>query len=143
MGSWNDLDAVYPPGALTPASAFVVAFGHLAGARSVYAPAGGLAPFVGLRCAGLAATADLLERAERYLSAVSLEQFLAELPARLSPEQRRCLALNLLDTAAGRPPSERPALLEPLLQALELDPALLRRDREALQAKHDLELFAQ
>lgn len=31
MGSWAELDANYPPGALTPATALVVALGHLAG----------------------------------------------------------------------------------------------------------------
>jgi len=143
MGSWNELDAVYPPGALTPATAFVVAFGHLAGATSVYAPEGDLAAFVRRYCAGLAPTADLLERAERFLGGVPLDQFAAELRARLTPEQRRCLALNLLDATQGRPAPARPATQELLLEALDLDQQLLRRYREVLLAKNELDVFAQ
>ena len=36
MGSWSELDAVYPPGALTPAAALVACLGRLEGAASVY-----------------------------------------------------------------------------------------------------------
>lgn len=45
MGSWSELDANYPPGTLTPATALVVALGHLASARSVHAD-GRLAAFL-------------------------------------------------------------------------------------------------
>lgn len=97
MGSWAELDADYPPGALTPAAAFVVALGHLAGASSVYANGvdGALAPF--FPRSGLAADRDLLDRAERYLQHVALGDFLAEARERLNPQQLRCLLINLLD----------------------------------------------
>jgi len=36
MGSWTELDAIYPPRKLTPATALVVALGQLVGATSVY-----------------------------------------------------------------------------------------------------------
>lgn len=105
MGSWTELDATYPPGALTPATALVVALGHQARARSVYAD-GRRAPFLS---PGLGYDADLLGRAERYLSAVDLEQFLAEARALLSARQKLIVALQLLDRqlADGDPPDRR------------------------------------
>ena len=60
MGAWVGLGANYPPGTLTPATAFVVALGHLEGATSVYVDD----------------DHDVLTRAERYLGQIPIEPFL-------------------------------------------------------------------
>ncbi len=137
MGSWNDLDAVYPPGALTPATAYVVVFGLLAGARSVRASGGGLAPFLARWCGAIAPTADLLERAERFLGAVPPEEFLDAAGALLNPEQRRALALALLDAAPEHPLAAR------LLAAFGLAAGELRDDPAARALAREPDLFAQ
>ena len=107
MGSWSDLDANYLPGALTPATALVVALGRLAGARSAYTD-GQRASFL---APGFGYDPDLLGRVERYLGEVPLEQFLTE-AALLSAQQKLVLALRLIDRqfAAGDPPERRPLL---------------------------------
>jgi hypothetical protein len=107
MGSWTELDAYYPEGTLTPATAFVVALGHLAGKHSVYATgeSGRLANFVPRPERGLIADRDLITRAERYLRDVPLETFLAEARAVLNPQQMRTLLLNLRSTAEEAPES--------------------------------------
>ena len=46
MGAWSELDAAYPPGALTPGAAFVAALAHLHGATSIYDSTGALMRFV-------------------------------------------------------------------------------------------------
>jgi hypothetical protein len=140
MGSWTELDANYPPGALTPATALIVVLGHLVGASSVYAD-GRLAPFLP---AGLGYDADLLGRAERYLREVSLEQFLAEAAALLSPHQKLVVALQLLDRqlAAGDRPEQR-ALLHRLVAGIGVDADALATHRVTLVLKNDLERFPQ
>jgi hypothetical protein len=140
MGSWSELDANYPPGTLTPATALVVALGHLAGATAVSAD-GRLAPFLP---AGLAYDADLLGRAERYLAEVPREQFLAEARALLSARQQLVVALQLLDRqlAAGAPPARRD-LLAQMITGLGVDPATVGAHRATLALKNDLELFPQ
>ena len=140
MGSWIELDANYPPGALTPATALVVALCHLVGATSVYAD-GRLAPFLP---DGLGYDADLLGRAERYLDEVSLEQFLAEAAALLSPRQKLVVALQLLDRqlAAGDRADQR-ALLNQLLAGIGANADALARHRATLALKNALELFPQ
>ncbi|HEU4321611.1 MAG TPA: hypothetical protein VFS21_00545 [Roseiflexaceae bacterium] len=137
MGSWNDLDAVYPPGALTPATAYVVAFGLLAGARSVHINGGGLAPFLRRWCGAVVPTADLLERAERFLSAVPPEQFLDAAGALLNPEQRHALALAVLDAAPEHPLTAR------LLAAFGLHAGELRGNPATRALAHEPNLFAQ
>lgn len=137
MGSWNDLDAVYPPGALTPATAYVVAFGFLAGARSVYAPGGGLAAFLGRWCGAIVPTADLLERAEHCLGEVSIEQFLDAARALLNPQQRSALGLALLEAAPEHPLTGR------LLAALDLTDGQLLGNATAQALAHEPNLFAQ
>jgi hypothetical protein len=137
MGSWAELDAVYPPGKLTPATALVVALGHVAGARSVYA-GGGRAAFLP---AGLSYDADLLGRAERYLSEVSLEQFLEEARGLLSARQKLVVTLQALDRAAG---DGRGGAVAALLAAgLGADEAQLAAHRATLALKNDLEIFPQ
>ena len=140
MGSWSELDANYPPGALTPATALVVALGHLAGATSAYAE-GRLAPFLP---AGIGYDADLLRRVERYLSEVPLDQFLAEASALLSRGQKLVLALQLLDCqlAAGDPPGQR-GLVEQLIAGLGVDADRLAAHRATLALKNALSLFPQ
>lgn len=140
MGSWAELDANYPPGTLTPATALVVALGHLAGVTSVYAD-GRQAAFLP---AGLGYDPDLLGRAERYLGEVPLEQFLVEAAAFLSSRQKLVIALQLLDQqlAAGDPPARR-ALLAQLITGIEADRDSLAAHRATLVLKNGLELFPQ
>ncbi len=140
MGSWAELDANYPPGTLTPATALVVALGHLAGASSAAAGGGPTA----LLPAGISLTADLRSRSERYLAEVPLEQFLEQARALLSPRQRLIVALQLLDAqlAAGDPPWQR-AMLSRLIAGLEVDSDTLSGHRATLALKNDLESFTQ
>jgi hypothetical protein len=145
MGSWIGLDANYPPGTLTPATAFVVALGHLAGARSVYAddPATRLATFLPRH--GLDYDHDLLTRAERYLREVPLEPFLEEARTLLNPEQKLCLALNLLDAALAQGvvwPGQHPRLSQ-ILEGLGLTAEQLQPYWQALVIKNELCLFPQ
>jgi len=143
MGSWAELDAIYPPGALSPAAALIVALGHMAGASSIYAADGRLADFLPRR--GLSYDRELLARAEDYLGRVALEQFLEAARDLLNPEQKRCLALNLLDFAlaesAGRP-GER-TLLAQMLEGLGIAAEQLQPYWQALAIKNDLSLFPQ
>lgn len=140
MGSWTELDAIYPPGRLTPATALVVALGRLAGAKSLHTH-GRLAAFLPAR---LSYDADLLGRAKRYLSEVALDDFLAEARALLSARQRLVLALQVLDyqLAAGDPP-ERRDLAAQIIAGLGLDGEALLAHRATLAIKNDLDLFPQ
>lgn len=98
MGSWAELDAIYPPGALSPAAALVVALGRQAGASSLYAP--GTRRLAAFAPAGIAYDQELIERAERFF-AVPEDAFFAAADALLHRHQRLCLALLLLERAAG------------------------------------------
>jgi hypothetical protein len=140
MGSWSDLDANYPPGTLTPATALVVALGHLTGAGSAYAD-GQRASFLPL---SLGCDPDLLGRVERYLGEVSLEQFLAEARGLLSARQKLVVALQLIDRqlAAGDPPERRPMLAQ-LIGGIGVDSDALGAHRATLALKNELELFPQ
>jgi hypothetical protein len=140
VGSWAELDANYPPGTVTPATALVVALGHLAGATSVYAD-NGHAPFLP---AGLSYDADLLGRAEHYLAEVPLDGFLAAAAALLSARQKLVLMLQLLDRqlAAGDPAAGR-ALLERIAAGLGVEAEALAPHRGTLALKNDLGLFPQ
>jgi hypothetical protein len=145
MGSWAGLDANYPPGTLTPASAFVVALGHLAGATSIYTDAAAprLATF--LPRYGLDYDHDLLVRAERYLREVTVEQFLDEAWTLLNPEQKLCLALNLLDATLAQGvarPGDHPRLAQ-ILEGLGMTAEQLQLYWRALAIKNDLGLFPQ
>ena len=145
MGSWAGLDANYPPGALTPATAFVVALGHLAGAASVYADASATRLATFLPRYGLDYDLDLLTRAERYFREVTVEQFLCETNALLNPEQRLCLALNLLDATLAQGvvrPGDHPRCAL-LLEGLGLTAEQLQPYWQALAIKNDLSLFPQ
>jgi hypothetical protein len=145
MGSWVGLDANYRPGTLTPATAFVVALGHLAGARSVYADdtAARLAAFLPRH--GLDYDHDLLTRAERYLGQVPIEQFVQEAHRLLNREQKLCLALNLLDAVLAQGvvrPSDHPCFMQ-ILEGLGLTAEQLQPYWQALNIKNDLGLFPQ
>jgi len=143
MGSWAELDAYYPPGALTPATALIVALCHLAGATSIYADGGArLADCLPRR--GLLYDQDLLARAEGYLRDVALDQFLEEARALLNPEQKRCLLLNLLDFALAEAARlEDHALLARILAGLGMSLDHSQPYRQALAIKNDLALFPQ
>jgi acyl carrier protein phosphodiesterase len=141
MGSWTDLDANYPPGALTPAAAFAVALGHLHGLQSAY-------DAEGRRAASLPPDLpydhDLLTRIERYLREVPIDAFLAEAERLLRPRQKLCVALNLLDAAwAGRERPEEHPLLEYMLDGLGVDLDALTTHRQTLALLHDVGLFPQ
>jgi hypothetical protein len=145
MGSWAGLDANYPPGALTPATAFVVALGYLEGARSVYADdtATRLAAFLPKH--GLDYDHDLLTRAERYLHEVPIEPFLDEARTLLNPEQTLCLALNLLDATLAQGLvrlGDHPRFTQ-ILEGLGMTAEQLRPYSQALAIKNDLSLFPQ
>ena len=145
MGSWAGLDANYPPGALTPTTALVVALGHLVGARSVYADAAPthLAPFLPKH--GIVYDHDLLTRAERYLGEVAVELFLDEARTLLNSEQKLCLALNLLDEVLAQGvvrPSDHPRFAQ-ILEGLGLTAEQLQPYWQALAIKNDLSLFPQ
>jgi hypothetical protein len=140
MGSWSELDANYPPGTLTPATALVVALGHQGGVTSVYTD-GKLASFLP---AGLGYDADLLGRAERYLGEVPPAQFLVEAAALLSPRQKLVVALQLLDRqlAAGDRADQR-TRLNYLIAGIGADVDTLAAHRATLALKNELELFPQ
>jgi hypothetical protein len=145
MGSWAGLDANYPPGTLTPATAFVVALGRLAGATSVYADdtATCLAAFLPRH--GLDYDHDVLTRAERYLGQVPIEPFLDEARMLLNPEQKLCLALNLLDATLAQGvvrPGEHPRLTQ-ILEGLGMMAEQLHPYWRTLAIKNELSLFPQ
>jgi hypothetical protein len=145
MGSWAGLDANYPPGTLTPATAFVVALGHLASARSIYADdaATRLAAFLPQH--GLDYDHDLLTRAERYLREVTIEQFLDEARTLLNPEQKLCLAINLLDAVLAQGVvrlGDHPHFAQ-IVEGLGMTAEQLQPYWQALAIKNDLSLFPQ
>ena len=143
MGSWAELDANYPPGALSPAAAVIVALCHLAGTPSIYAADGGLASFLPRR--GLSYDHELLARAEGYLQEVEIGQFLEQARAMLNPEQKLCLALNLLDYALAADigwPEDHP-LLARMLEGLGLTAEQIGPHWQTLAIKNELSLFPQ
>lgn len=144
MGSWVELDARYPPEALTPATAFVVAVGHMVGATSVYANGSSAALADWLPRHGPDYDHDLLVRAERYLKEVGLEPFLHEACTLLFPRQKLCLALNLLDLAlaARLPPDQQPRFTQ-LIEGLGMTMEQLRPYWQALVLKNDMSIFPQ
>jgi hypothetical protein len=145
MGSWAGLDANEPPGALTPATAFVVALGHLAGARSVYADAAATRLAAFLPRHGLDYDHDLLTRAERYRHEVPIEPFLDEARTLLNREQKLCLALNLLDATLAQGivrPGDHPCFMQ-ILEGLGTTAEHLQPYWQAFAIKNDLSLFPQ
>jgi hypothetical protein len=137
MGSWTDLDANYPPDALTPATALVVALAHIAGATHDADAAIALLPELGY-------IPGLRERMARYLHEVALDAFLAEAHTLLAPRQQHAIALLLhhAHRAAGAP-AERTLLLEHIIHGLGVDPAELATYHDAPARTNDLELFPQ
>ncbi|RRR76641.1 MAG: hypothetical protein EI684_02605 [Candidatus Viridilinea halotolerans] len=140
MGSWSELDAIYPPLALTPATVLVVALGHVAGATSIYND-GQLASFLP---AGLGYDAELCARAEHYLATVPRARFLEESRALLSPRQRLIVALRLHERqlAAGNPSTSHP-LVAQICAGLGVSPGDLAPHRATLALLHDHDSFAQ
>jgi hypothetical protein len=116
MGSWTDLDANYPPGALTPATALVVALAHVAGAAHDADAALALLPELGF-------IPGLHERTARYLHEMPLDTFLAEAHTLLSARQKLVIALRLHDAhRAADAPAERSLLLERIITGLGIPP---------------------
>jgi hypothetical protein len=145
MGSWVGLDANYPPGTLTPATAFVVALGYLADARSIYADSATTCLAAFLPRHGLDYDHDLLTRAEPYLREVPIEPFLDEAHRLLNPEQKLCLALNLMDAALAQGlvrPGDHPRLGQ-ILEGLGMTAEQLQPYWRTLAIKNDLSLFPQ
>ncbi len=144
MGAWSELDAVYPPGALTPGAALVVALAHLHGATSLYDEQGRLARFVPDARRGLALDRDLIDRIEPYLARVPFNDFVCEARERLNHQQLRCLALNLLDAAlaAGERPEAHPRY-RALIEGLGITAEMIDPYRHALGLKNDLSIFPQ
>ena len=144
MGSWTELDARYAPGSLTPASAFVAALGHFIGANTVYVHASTSMLADWLPRHGIAYDHDVLIRAERYLTEVELEQFLSEACTLLHPEQKLCLALNVLDRALSRGarPAEQPRFTQ-IIEGLGLSLEQLQPYWWALAIKNELSIFPQ
>ncbi|NWG21171.1 MAG: hypothetical protein HXY39_12715 [Chloroflexi bacterium] len=144
MGSWIELDAVYPPGALTPGAAFVIAHAHLHRVTRLYDDNGALARFVPHPGRGLVPDRDLLDRAERYLTDVPFDAFLAEARALLNRDQLRCLALNLLDAvlSAGERPESHDRY-RAIVEGLGVTADMIDPYRYGLVLKNDLSLFPQ
>ncbi|MCS6883517.1 MAG: hypothetical protein RMK84_16270 [Oscillochloridaceae bacterium] len=140
MGSWTELDAIYPPGKLTPATALVVALGRLEGATDIY-EGERLAAFLP---PGLSYDADLIGRATRYLTEAPLEQFFAEAQALLSPRQRLVIALHVLDRALalGDTPARRERAAQ-IIAGIGADGDALAAHRPTLALKNDLGAFTQ
>lgn len=144
MGAWSELDAVYPPGMLTPGAAFVVALAYVHGATSLYDGNGVPARFVPDVRRGLALDRDLLDRVERYLASVSFDDFLREARERLNHAQKRCLALNLLDAvlSTGEHP-EACSRYHALMEGLGIPADIITPYRHTLMLKNDLSIFPQ
>ncbi|WP_129628767.1 hypothetical protein [Candidatus Oscillochloris fontis] len=145
MGSWTEFDATYPPGVLTPASALLVALGHLAGASSIYAngQSGALADFLPRR--GIAYEPDLLGRIEHYLKHVEVDTFAQEATQRLNRRQKLSLLLNMCHRrmAAGDERPETHPLIARMISALEIPLEELMPLRQSLSLLHDLSIFPQ
>lgn len=137
MGSWSDLDANYPPGRLTPATAFVVALAQLS-----EAPVTGDTSW--LYDARLGASPDLRERVSRYLH-IPPDHFLAEARDLLRPQQRLCIVLNLCDHLLQkdvvRP--ERHPFVQQTIAAFAISPDELAAHLATLRITRDLSLFPQ
>ncbi|MFQ3633966.1 hypothetical protein [Roseiflexus sp.] len=144
MGGWSELDAVYPPGALTPGAALVVALAHLYGATSLYDGDGALARFVPDARRGLALDRDLTDRIEQYLVRVPFDDFVREARERLNHQQLRCLALNLLDAvlSTGEHP-EACSRYHALMEGLGIPADIITPYRHTLMLKNDLSIFPQ
>jgi hypothetical protein len=142
MGSWAELDARYPPEALTPASALMVALCHLEGLLSIYGGDGSLADCLPRH--GLFYDQELLVRAESYLQNTPPDRFLEQARALLNPEQKLCLLLNLIDHALSRGLrlDKHPALLA-TIEGLGASLEQLRPYISTLAIKNDLSLFPQ
>lgn len=137
MGSWTELDAYYPPDALSPAAAYLVAFAHLYGLDAISSGDGHVHPRLARRSHGIVPTADVLARATHWLA--QPDAFLAQVGRTLNPQQRRCLALNLLDAALD----EELPLPAGLLEALGCDLGAFREALALLDAKNDRSIFPQ
>jgi hypothetical protein len=144
MGSWSELDAVYPPGALTPAGAFVLACAHLEGAHSMYADpdSGQLASYLP---AGISYDAEFCRRSEQLLRDLPLDEFLARAADVLNRQQKFCLALNLLDRTLAAQTGRRdlrPQFVQ-LSEGLGISMDELQPHIETLRLKNEVNLFPQ
>lgn len=145
MGSWGELDAHYPAGSLTPATALIISLAYLRKERTVYADDGrGPAAWIPIqRLDGI--SPDQLERAEQLLTGLSFEEFLERAAALLWPRQRQALLLMLCNhvlAEGGRRPEQHPVILA-LLAAFELDINWLGQHLPALRLLNDYAVFPQ
>lgn len=147
MGAWAELDAIYPPGKLTPATAFIVALTYMVGADDVYLEEeeGSLAAFLPKHGLGDVRYDDLLDRAEAYLQAASLDQFLAEAPLVLNKQQKVCILLNMFDSALadGMVAPEETDVFKQFLKAFDISLSQIQPYIEGLMMKHNLKVFTQ
>ncbi|NJN17916.1 MAG: hypothetical protein HC822_17400 [Oscillochloris sp.] len=140
MGSWNELDAVYPPGVLTPAAALITALGHVSGANCVYADKGGSAAFIPYaELDGI--LPDTLARAAHFL-ALPLTDFLPLLRDCLTPPLRLRLLALVFDRAYGAGAAQALWVAETIAADLELPPVEVESLRRAFRLRHDLAGFA-
>ncbi len=147
MGAWPELDAIYPPGKLTPAIAFIVALTYMVGADGVYLEEeeGSLAAFLPKHGLGDVRYDDLLDRADAYLQEASFDQFLAEVPPVLNKPQKLCILLNMIDSALadGIVAPEETATFKQFLTAFDISMDQIRPYIEGLIIKHNLKVFTQ
>jgi hypothetical protein len=147
MGSWVELDAIYPEGKLTPATAFVVALGHMVGAESVYSDreTRTLAPFLTRSGVTSILSADVLRRAEDYLQERSLATFLEEANLLLITKQKLSILFNMIDLALEQgiaAPETHPRFTQ-FLRAFGISVEQIQPYVQGLALKRNLELFPQ
>jgi|HigsolmetaAR202D_1030399.scaffolds.fasta_scaffold00012_101 hypothetical protein len=145
MGSWGELDADYPAGSLTPATALILALAYLRKESTVYA-ADGRSPAAWLPVQRLDGVSPAqLERAEGLLTSLTFEEFLERAAALLWPRQRQALLLMLCNhvlVEGGRRPEQHP-VIQALLGAFELDRAWLEQHLLSLRLLNDYAAFPQ
>lgn len=147
MGSWAELDAIYPEGTLTPGTALVVALGYVSGATSVYADreTGILAPFLTKQHLDRILSNDICKRAEVYLQERPRDTFLTEANRLLTRKQKLSILLTMLDAALARgvaSPQTQP-LFQQFFQAFDIGEEQLRPHLECLMLKNNADLFPQ
>lgn len=147
MGSWAELDAIYPEGKLTPATAFVVSLGHMIGADSVYSDreTRTLAPFLTRDGVSSLLSADVLRRAEDYLQERPLDTFLDEANLLLITKQKLSILFNMIDLALEQgvaAPETHPRFTQ-FRQAFGITEEQIQPYVQGLALKRNLELFPQ
>lgn len=88
---------------------------------------------------GPRASREALDTALRYCRATPVEQFAAAAAARLSPEQKLCIVLNMIDSAMsdGQAEAQEQTLVMNMVRAFGLTEAELEPHFRSLTAKND------